>query len=197
MSNEEVRDKLQQLPVSTIICRCCLHWFGHDLRLLMPRCANQAIKWLINRAEKREDRLKWTNSRQWTETSYRSTKGGLTSGGWHTWWNNLDCFICGAVPEQIILNFTSSYYCHPPTYAWKYIHMHTYTSAHTSTFMLVHFHTQTLSYTEAHIFICTLIHTHRYTWTYIYSHSYTYMHTYTLSQTYTYSHTCTNIQLHT
>ena len=45
ITNEEVRTRAKQRPVSSIMCQRRLSWLGHVARLLPERLANRVLQW--------------------------------------------------------------------------------------------------------------------------------------------------------
>ena len=60
ITNKEVRERTNQLPVSSIICKRRLKWLGHAARLPPDRIANQSLWWVPpGRRRRGRPRMNW------------------------------------------------------------------------------------------------------------------------------------------
>ena len=85
VTNEEIRDKTKQQPLSSTICKRRLRWLGHVLRLPATRPANQAINWTPKGQRRRgRPKMNWRQTverdlrlvdRRWSDTSRLAEDG--------------------------------------------------------------------------------------------------------------------------
>ena len=79
VTNDEIRSKTEQPPVSSTICKRRLRWLGHVLRLPATRPANQVITWTPEGQRRRgRPKMNWRQTverdlrlvdRRWSDTS--------------------------------------------------------------------------------------------------------------------------------
>ncbi len=78
VKNQEIREKSGLPPVSDSICKRCLQWLGHALRLPSHRLARQVLDWMPAGGRKKgRPKMNWRQTvekdlaivnRQWSET---------------------------------------------------------------------------------------------------------------------------------